>query len=149
MNNLSPIPDRLTVIIGPPGAPPELKQRLEDAYASARDGDNSRVEEMLEYQKEVAGTLLEGGTTSCLARALETLTQAPVKHLEAYISWGFFRERYCATININLNTATVQNGDLIEPFLNEDNLDVIGSIIGLATKADWMMVNHITDTFYN
>ena len=147
MNNISTIPDRLNIIIGPPGGPPELKQRLDNAYNSARNGDNQPVEELLEYQKAVAGILIEGGTTSALARALETLTEAPIEHLEAYVGWGFVRERYCATINVNLDTATINGCNQVEKFLNEENLELISSIIGLATKANWVQVNHITGTF--
>ena len=147
MNNLSTIPDRLSIIIGPPGSPPELKQGFDDAYDLARDGDNKLVEELRELQKEIAGSLIEGGKTSCLAKALETLTEAPIEHLEAYVGWGFFRDRYCATINVNLDTTTINGGNQVEQFLNKENLELISSIIGLATKADWVQVNHITGVF--
>jgi len=85
MRKLSTIPDRLSIIIGPPSSPPELKQSFDDAYDLARDGDNKLVEELRVLQKEIAEILIEGGKSSCLAKALETLIEAPIEHLEAYV----------------------------------------------------------------
>ena len=85
MTTLSLIPDRLPIVIGPLGAPPETKQRMVEAYDHAQNGDRTLVDELLEYQQAIAGGLIEDGTESPLARAIEATTYTILETLEARV----------------------------------------------------------------
>jgi len=138
------IPDRLTIVIGPTEAFLATRERIAEAYDHAQNGDRTLADEVLEYQQAIASGLIEEETKSPLARAIETTTDTLLETFEAQIGWGIFKDLYCATINVDLDNTKIAGDQRLGHFLTDENQKLIAAIVGLATKADWILVNHKT-----
>ena len=136
------IPDRLTVVIGPTEVFPSTKRRMAKAYEHAQNGDRTLVDELLEYQQLIARGLIGQGTKGPLARAIETTTDTFLETFEARVGWGIFKDLYCATISVDLDNTKIAGDQPLGHFLTDENQKLIATIVGLATKAEWILINH-------
>ena len=101
-------------------------------------------DEFVELQQKTAGLLIEEGAESPLAKGLSTIAPSPIAVLVAYVGSTYSNQQKYANIMIDLVNTKTEEGTTIESFLTKDNLNYISSLVGIATRAEWVRIHHIT-----